>query len=85
VSSDGIRAGLAVRVPGARPDHRSYEGWRSETVQALEASETHWAMTNVLGLKTDGNTPLMFENPVVASWPPKWDSKSVGTARPGRI
>ena len=56
-----------------------------EYVQALEAGENHWAMTKALGLKADGNTPLVFENPALASWPPKWDSKSVRTSQRGRI
>ena len=40
--------------------------------QALQARENHWAMTKGLTGQDYGNTPLVFENPAVCSWPPLW-------------
>ena len=60
---------------GEAPDYR----------QALEPGENHWAMTKGLTNKADGNTPLVFENPAVKSWPPLWDTRLQGVAQPGRV
>ena len=53
--------------------------------ETLDLWENHWAMTGGLTLKSDGNTPLIFENPVEATWPPKWSSMAVGQSKEGRI
>ena len=60
---------------GDAPDYR----------QALEHGENHWAMTKGVTDKADGNTPLVFENPAVKSWPPLWDTRLQGVAKPGRV
>lgn len=61
-------------IIGSPPDFR----------QALEAGENHWAMTKGLSDSSDGNAPLIFENPVEASWPPMWDCNQSGKKVPGR-
>ena len=53
--------------------------------QALEAGENHWAMTKGLTDSAPGDTPLVFENPAVKSWPPLWDTRLQGVAQPGRV
>ncbi|QIF02572.1 hypothetical protein [Roseimicrobium sp. ORNL1] len=52
--------------------------------QALEAGENHWALTKGLSDSDLGSIPLMFENPSVATWPPKWNLDAKGTKTPGR-
>lgn len=52
--------------------------------QALEADENHWAMTKGLADSDQGSIPLVFENPVVATWPPKWNLDAKGTNVRGR-
>lgn len=53
--------------------------------KALAPGENHWAMTKGLTDESDGNTPAVFENPAVKSWPPQWDTRIVGRAQPGRV
>jgi len=60
---------------GAPPDYK----------QALEAGENHWAMTKDFNDNTSGNGPLVFENPAVKSWPPLWNTRLKGVAKPGRV
>ena len=55
-----------------------------EFKQALEAGENHWSMTKGLSDSADGNAPLIFENPVEASWPPMWNCNEAGKKVPGR-
>jgi hypothetical protein len=52
--------------------------------QALEAGENHWAMTRGLKDNSPENIPLVFENPVSATWPPKWNPDAKGTPVRGR-
>jgi hypothetical protein len=52
--------------------------------QALEAGENHWAMTKGLDDSASGSIPLVFENPVVATWPPKWKPGARATKARGR-
>lgn len=52
--------------------------------QALEAGENHWAMTKGLDDSASGSIPLIFENPVVATWQPKWNADAKGTKTRGR-
>ena len=42
--------------------------------QALEAGENHWAMTAGVTKDSGKLTPVVFENPAVASWPPLWNA-----------
>ena len=53
--------------------------------EALKARENHWALTKGLTDASDGNCPVVFENPALASWPPRWDGRLVDVARPGRV
>ncbi len=53
--------------------------------EALQAGENHWAITKGLKDDSNGNCPVVFENPALASWPPLWDSRLVGIVKPGRI
>jgi hypothetical protein len=52
--------------------------------KALEAGENHWAMTRDVRDNMLGNIPLVFENPVKATWPPMWNPDAKGTATRGR-
>ncbi|HSI61961.1 MAG TPA: hypothetical protein VLE43_02550 [Candidatus Saccharimonadia bacterium] len=52
--------------------------------RALEANENHWAMTAGLSKDSPGGIPLVYENPVTASWPPRWNASAKGTATRGR-
>jgi len=52
--------------------------------RAVTANENHWAMTAGLTDTSASNVPLVFENPVAASWPPQWNASVAGQIRPGR-
>jgi hypothetical protein len=52
--------------------------------EALAAGENHWAMTKGLTPKSAGAIPLIFENPVLDTWPPCWDTTRAGTKAEGR-
>jgi hypothetical protein len=54
-------------------------------LKAVEAGENHWAMTAGLSESAPGGIPLVYENPITASWPPSWNPSSRGTSTPGRI
>ena len=60
-------------------------GTAPDFAQALQTGENHWAMTKGLTDASSGNCPLVFENPALASWPPRWDGRLVGVAKPGRV
>ena len=51
---------------------------------ALQAGENHWAMTRGLNDSSNGNAPLVFENPVTATWPPRWNADAANQPKPGR-
>jgi hypothetical protein len=53
--------------------------------RALEAGENHWAMTKGVSDRSVPLTPLVFENPMSASWPPTWDLAFEGRPSRGRI
>lgn len=53
-------------------------------VEALRPGENHWAMTRGLTERAPGDTPLVFENPLHASWPPYWDATFSWTSKSGR-
>lgn len=61
-------------VLGAAPDFQ----------KALEAGENHWAMTEGLTDSMPPAIPLVYENPAVSTWPPKWNPSASGKPRPGR-
>jgi len=60
-------------------------GQAPEYKEALKAGENHWAMTKGLTDSSPANIPLVFENPVVATWPPRWNVNAVEVAQPGRV
>lgn len=60
---------------GEAPDYKA----------ALERGENHWAMTRGLTEKSDPSTPLVFENPSMASWPPVWNIEAPNRPLPGRV
>jgi hypothetical protein len=52
---------------------------------ALEAGENHWAMTKGVMQGSSSHMPLVFENPLVASWPPVWDATNPSKPVKGRV
>ncbi len=52
--------------------------------QALLPGENHWAMTAGQTDTTQGNMPMVFENPVTQGWPPQWNADAAGQIKPGR-
>ncbi|RBP46129.1 hypothetical protein DES53_102515 [Roseimicrobium gellanilyticum] len=42
--------------------------------KAVQAGENHWAMTAGLNDSSAGAIPVVYENPVNATWPPKWNA-----------
>lgn len=52
--------------------------------QAVEAGENHWAMTAGVHEEDSGSIPLVYENPVVAAWSPKWNADAKETKTRGR-
>lgn len=54
-------------------------------LEALKPGENHWAMLDGITDSTLGNAPLVFENAVPHTWPPKWDMRSTGQPKPGRV
>lgn len=55
-----------------------------EFSEAVQAGENHWAMTKGVKPSDNGPTPLVFENPSQAGWPPMWDMDSAGRIIRGR-
>jgi prepilin-type N-terminal cleavage/methylation domain-containing protein len=75
------------RVFGAKaskyiPDNNIGEA--PEYSEALESNENHWAMTKGLTDSSSSVTPVVFENPKDAAWPPKWDADAAGKKMKGR-
>ncbi|QIF02575.1 hypothetical protein [Roseimicrobium sp. ORNL1] len=56
----------------------------SKSGKALQAGENHWAMTAGLSDGISGSIPLIYENPVSATWPPKWNADMTGNPVRGR-
>jgi hypothetical protein len=59
---------------GAPPDY----------LEAVKKGENHWAITAGLNDSASSAYPLVFENPLDARLPPRWDTNAPGEARPGR-
>jgi hypothetical protein len=59
-------------------------GYAKNRSQALAPGENHWALMRDLTEHSSGNIPLVFENPVIATWPPKWNPDAKGTPVRGR-
>jgi hypothetical protein len=51
---------------------------------AVQPGENHWAMTKGLTDSSPFGLPLVFENPSVAQWPPKWNADADGKKVKGR-
>ena len=51
---------------------------------ALMPGENHWAMTGGQTDTTQGNMPIVFENPIGNGWPPNWNADAAGQIKPGR-
>lgn len=51
---------------------------------ALIPGENHWAMTAGQTDATQGNMPIVFENPATQGWPPQWNADVAGQVKPGR-
>ena len=55
--------------------------------EAVKPGENHWALTKDQTDSSSGSTPIVFENPAQATWPPKWINTKKGErskAVPGR-
>ena len=60
-------------------------GEAPDYAEALKARENHWAMTKGLTDRDSGNAPLIFDNPAVKAWPPRWNAGEVETGKPGQV
>lgn len=79
VQDETIFSGVVSRytadnLVGAPPDF----------VEILESGENHWAMTKGVTDKSPPKMPLVFENAVSNTWPPKWNASAAHTKEPGR-
>ena len=52
--------------------------------QALTDGENHWAMVFGQTTSNSGTTPIIFENALDASWPPRWRGDGLENAK-GRV
>jgi hypothetical protein len=66
-----------------RPDGKI--GRAPDFAEAVKAGENHWAMTKGITEADPDKTPLIFENPSEATWPPKWNADLTGKMQPGRV
>jgi hypothetical protein len=60
-------------------------GSAPDFAQAIEPNENHWAMTKGLNDSSPPGIPLVFENPVDATWPPTWDVDDVDVPGKGKV
>jgi hypothetical protein len=60
------------------------EGTEPDYAEAVAAGENHWALVAGQGQKTPEHHPLVFENALDATWPPKWAADSAGRPIRGR-
>ncbi len=67
---------------GLNPDNNI--GQAPNYGNALMPGENHWAMTGNQTDTTQGNMPIVFENPTSVSWPPLWNADVAGQIQPGR-
>lgn len=52
--------------------------------ESLKAGENHWAMTAGLTDSDSGRIPFVYENPVKAEWPAKWNTSTGGVRTKGQ-
>jgi hypothetical protein len=71
-------------APASRYNPDNNIGTAPVFAQALTPGENHWAMTQGLQNSSSSQTPLVFEAPAEASWPPKWDADAGGRPMRGR-
>jgi prepilin-type N-terminal cleavage/methylation domain-containing protein len=67
---------------GMNPDNNI--GQAPNYGQALMPGENHWAMTAGQTDTTQGNMPMVYENPATIGWAPQWNADFAGQVRPGR-
>jgi hypothetical protein len=78
---------FGAQVSPFQPDNKIENreiGPSSKFEKAVEPGENHWAMTAGLSASASGNIPLVYENPVTAAWPPRWNANMAGKAVRGR-
>lgn len=59
-------------------------GEAPDYAKALEPGELHWCLFNGTLGEQSGNAPVVFDNPIDGTWPPKWDAEAEGKPLPGR-
>ena len=59
-------------------------GSKPDFAEALKPGENHWAFTKGTADTQSGEIPLAYENVAETTWPPKWNAKLAGQAKPGR-
>jgi hypothetical protein len=52
--------------------------------EALQPGENHWALTKGASDSSESNLPVVYDAPVVATWPPVWNADARGRPVPGR-
>ncbi len=52
--------------------------------KALEPGENHWALTKGATDASPALLPIVFENAVTNTWPPRWNADAAGRKVPGR-
>lgn len=52
--------------------------------QAMQPGENHWMMLRDQTDTSFGNTPLIIENALTTTWPPRWDMAANGQPKAGR-
>lgn len=67
---------------GLNPDNNI--GQAPNYGNALMPGENHWSMTAGQTDTTQGNMPMVYENPASLSWPPLWNADVAGQIKPGR-
>ncbi|MCF7788227.1 MAG: hypothetical protein K9N47_19040 [Prosthecobacter sp.] len=53
--------------------------------QALTPGECHWMLLKFQTDSSNGNMPVVVENALNASWPPKWDVSDPSSNKRGRV
>lgn len=53
--------------------------------QAVAPGENHWMLLRDQTDTSFGNTPLLIENALTTTWPPRWDMTAQGEPKPGRV
>lgn len=75
----------AFRVPASPFYADGIIGEPPDFSEAVQAGENHWMMVDGMSTASPGHYPLIFENALDASWPPKWQPNSAGQLTRGRV